>query len=57
VAAAHRSGHSIEFATEHGGTAPSCDPRLLTGVIFGKLGAFLQPRAFYAQLASAAEFR
>ena len=36
-------GHSIVFATEHGGTAPSCDPRLLTGVIFGKLGR--RPRA------------
>jgi putative intracellular protease/amidase len=49
-------GHSIVFATEHGGAAPSCDPRLLTGVIFGKLGAFPQPRAFYAQLTGAAEF-
>lgn len=50
-------GHSIVFATEHGGTAPSCDPRLLTGVIFGKLGAFPEPRAFYGQLTGATEFR
>jgi putative intracellular protease/amidase len=50
-------GHSIVFATEQGGAAPSCDPRLLTGVIFGKLGASPEPRAFYRQLTGAAEFR
>jgi putative intracellular protease/amidase len=49
-------GHSIEFATEAGGSAPSCDPRLLTGVIFGKLGAFPEPLAFYDQLTRAPEF-
>jgi len=50
-------GHSVVFATEHGGTAPACDPRLLSGVIFGRLGAFPEPRAFYAQLTAAEEFR
>lgn len=50
-------GHSVEFATEDGGTAPRCDPRLLTGVIFGKLGAFAEPRAYYGQLTDAPEFR
>ncbi|HEX4191211.1 MAG TPA: type 1 glutamine amidotransferase domain-containing protein [Marmoricola sp.] len=44
------AGHEVVFATEHGGTAPSCDPRLLTGVLFGKLGADPEPIAFYEQL-------
>ena len=50
-------GHTITFATESGGTAPQCDPRLLTGVVFGRLGAYPEPRAFYGQLTAAAEFR
>jgi putative intracellular protease/amidase len=49
-------GHSVEFATEDGQGAPGCDPRLLTGVIFGKLGAQAEPRAFYDQLTRAPEF-
>ena len=49
-------GHSVEFATEAGGAAPRCDQRLLTGVIFGKLGALAEPRAFYRQLTRAPEF-
>jgi putative intracellular protease/amidase len=32
------AGHRVVFATEAGAT-PACDPRLLTGVVFGKLGA------------------
>jgi len=50
-------GHTVVFATERGGTAARCDPRLLTGVVFGKLGADPEPRAFYDQLTAAAEFR
>jgi len=50
-------GHEVVFATESGGAAPRCDPRLLAGVIFGKLGADPEPRAFYGQLTAAAEFR
>ena len=49
-------GHTFTFATEHGGSAPECDPRLLRGVIFGKLGAEPEPRAFYEQLTRAPEF-
>ena len=26
------AGHTVTFATEHGGSAPACDPRLLSGV-------------------------
>jgi putative intracellular protease/amidase len=43
-------GHQVEFATESGTGAPEADPRLLTGVIFGRLGAEDEPRALYARL-------
>jgi putative intracellular protease/amidase len=50
-------GHEIVFATQTGGLAPRCDPRLIDGVIFGKLGAEPEPISFYGQLTSVAEFR
>src|SRR3954454_3176460 len=49
--------HEVVFATERGGSAPACDPRLLTGVLFGRLGADPEPLAFYEQLLQAPEFR
>ena len=51
-----RAGHLVRFATEHGGTAPRADQRLLDGVIFGQLGAAAEPREFYAELQSDGEF-
>ncbi len=51
-----RAGHRVTFVTERGGKAPAADPRLLTGVLFGQLGAEAEPRAFYAELVSAPEF-
>jgi putative intracellular protease/amidase len=45
-----RAGHEVVFATERGGSAPACDPLLLTGVIFGQLGADPEPRKFYDEL-------
>ncbi len=33
------------------------DPLLLRGVIFGKLGAYEEPRGFYAELVKSSEFR
>lgn len=45
-----RAGHEVVFATEKGGAAPAADPLLLTGVLFGKLGAADEPKAFYAEL-------
>jgi putative intracellular protease/amidase len=33
------AGHQVVFATEQAGTLPAADPRLLTGVLFGQLGA------------------
>jgi len=37
--APHPAGRQVVFATERGGSAPAADPLLLTGVLFGKLGA------------------
>lgn len=50
-------GHEIVFATQGGGSAPRCDPKLLGGVLFGKLGAEPEPVAFYEQLTGEAAFR
>jgi putative intracellular protease/amidase len=51
-----RAGHEVVFATERGDVA-ACDPLLLGGVIFGKLGAAPEPRAFYRELERSPEFR
>jgi putative intracellular protease/amidase len=51
-----RAGHDVVFATERGEVA-ACDPLLLRGVLFGKLGADPEPRAFYAELEQSREFR
>jgi putative intracellular protease/amidase len=49
-----RAGHEVVFATERG-ARPAADPLLLTGVIFGQLGAEPEPKAFYAELTGASE--
>ncbi len=49
------AGHEPVFATEAGAT-PACDPLLLTGVVFGKLGARPEAIAFYRELEQAPEF-
>jgi len=51
------AGHEVIFATEAGGKPPSCDPKLLSGVLFGKLGAEPEPITFYEQLADDEAFR
>src|SRR5260370_1646737 len=51
------AGHEVTFATERSGTVPAADPRLLTGVLFGQLGAAQEPKLFYRQLAGSKEFR
>ena len=43
------AGHEVVFATEAGAT-PAGDPLLLSGVIFGQLGAEAEPKAFYSEL-------
>ncbi len=50
------AGHTVTFATEEGGRPPACDPRLLTGVLLGKLGAEEEPVRFYRQLEASTEF-
>lgn len=50
-----RAGHEVVVATERGAT-PAADPRLLSGVIFGKLGAEPEPKAFYQELAATPGF-
>jgi putative intracellular protease/amidase len=50
------AGHQVVFATESGGAAPRCDQRLLTGVIFGQLGAAPEPIEFYRSLERDAAF-
>ncbi|MEU8980026.1 type 1 glutamine amidotransferase domain-containing protein [Streptomyces sp. NPDC048309] len=51
------AGHEVVFATERAATRPAADPKLLTGVLFGQLGAEAEPRRFYQELVQAPEFR
>ncbi|MCB9732222.1 MAG: DJ-1/PfpI family protein [Deltaproteobacteria bacterium] len=50
------AGHEVVFATE-AGAVPAADPRLLTGVLFGKLGAAPDALACYGALVEDAAFR
>ncbi|MCU1601937.1 MAG: ThiJ/PfpI family protein [Frankiales bacterium] len=43
------AGHDVVFATEQG-TVPAADRLLLTGVLFGRLGAEPEPKQFYAEM-------
>ncbi len=49
------AGHEVVFATEAGAT-PACDPLLITGVVFGKLGARPEAIAFYREMEQAPAF-
>lgn len=51
-----RAGHHVVFATE-AGAVPRADPLLLTGVLFGKLGAEPEAKTFYHRLESSDEWR
>jgi len=51
------AGHEVVFATERGGTAPQADPLLLSGVVFGKLGAEAEPKAFYREMLDSPAYR
>jgi putative intracellular protease/amidase len=50
------AGHQVALATEKAGTVPAADPRLLTGVIFGRLGAAPEAVKRYEELVRAPEF-
>ena len=49
------AGHEVVFLTE-AGRAPACDPLLLSGVLFGQLGAEPEPKAFYEAMTRAPSF-
>lgn len=51
-----RAGHEVVFATERGDVRPEADPRLLTGVLFGRLGAEDEPKRFYAEMVARPEW-
>lgn len=51
------AGHEVVFATERGDDSPQCDPRLLTGVLFGQLGAEREPMAMYGDMTASPEYR
>ncbi|GAB3878272.1 type 1 glutamine amidotransferase domain-containing protein [Kibdelosporangium lantanae] len=51
------AGHEVVFATERGGRPPAADPKLLTGVLFGQLGAGPEPVEFYRDLTGNAAYR
>ncbi|WP_372494063.1 MULTISPECIES: type 1 glutamine amidotransferase domain-containing protein [Nocardia] len=50
------AGHRVVFATEHRGTWPAADPLLLTGVLFGRLGAKPEAKKLYRRLQLSSEF-
>jgi putative intracellular protease/amidase len=50
------AGFAVVFATERG-AIPAADPLLLDGVLFGRLGAEAEPKAFYAEMIASPEFR
>jgi putative intracellular protease/amidase len=50
------AGHNVVFGTERGGTVPAADPRLLTGVLFGQLGAAPDAKRCYEEMTGSEEF-
>jgi len=52
-----RAGHAVQFAMQGGVLAPSADPRLLRGVLFGQLGAEAEPKLFYRELLDDVRYR
>ena len=57
MATAQRSRPRRRLRDRAGGGAPRCDPKLLGGVLFGKLGAEPEPIAFYEELTEDGAFR
>jgi putative intracellular protease/amidase len=51
-----RAGHQVVIATEKG-ASPEADPRLLNGVLFGKMGASEDAKAAYAEMQASPEYR
>ena len=53
---AREAGHEVVFATELG-KIPACDPLLIDGVVFGRLGAAEEAIRFYRELEQSLELR
>jgi putative intracellular protease/amidase len=51
------AGHEVIFATERGGAPAQADPLLLSGVLFGQLGADPEPKSFYGQMIGTEGYR
>jgi putative intracellular protease/amidase len=51
------AGHEVVFTTEHGDRRPEADPLLLTGVVFGQLGAAAEPQRCYHRLVADEAYR
>ncbi|MGQ0799325.1 MAG: type 1 glutamine amidotransferase domain-containing protein [Pseudomarimonas sp.] len=51
-----KAGVEVVFATEHGAIA-QCDPLLLTGVVFGQLGADTAAKQAYQRMLESSAFR
>jgi putative intracellular protease/amidase len=52
-----QAGHAVTFATEEGKGPAETDPLLLTGVVFGQLGAAIEPIRMYRQMTASEEFQ
>lgn len=50
------AGVHVDFCTGHGQPG-QCDPLLLTGVIFGQLGASKEAKEFYLEMTQSHEFQ
>jgi putative intracellular protease/amidase len=50
------AGHEVVFATE-GGDVAACDPLLITGVLFGQLGAKDEPKRLYAEMIESPKYK
>src|SRR6266516_4214307 len=51
------AGHEVVFASERAGASLTGDPKLLTGVIFGQLGAEPEPQQLYREMTGTAPFQ
>src|SRR5215470_8669687 len=51
------AGHEVVFAGERADAALAADPLLLTGVVFGQLGAATEAKRFYEDMLGSASFR
>ncbi|MCF3960875.1 type 1 glutamine amidotransferase domain-containing protein [Streptomyces fuscigenes] len=51
------AGHDVVVSTQRRGTVPAADPKLLDGVLFGRLGAREEPKRLYHRMVADPRFR